>query len=873
MKKRNVWMTVLLILLSLCLAVTFVSCMGDDNDTGDGGEDGTPEKGFTISCPTEMLAGDRVEITITKHGDIELRDKDYEWKIVGENTVGGTFETEDLDKEDDYTNKFFRATIPGKVKIQAVNTTSGVFTSNEVEITVKGYGIKSVDDLLSIANSDKAYVLEADIDLSHENNWEPIKGFKGVLEGNGHKISNLVMNNFVSDLGLFDVLEGTVQNLTIENVQITARGDAGNAGAVAGTNKGTISGVTVKGNVAPEYYDNVGGLVGYNDGGFILNCVNEATVKGKNNVGGIVGKMSVSANEGITGCQNKGTVTGQDSVGGVIGFLTSVDQKSNPTYTVSNQQNTGAVVGANNVGGVVGEVFGMDYYSSWTQYYSYFDLSVLSNSGEVSGDASGSNVGGVLGKATRLNILSSCENKADVSGGICVGGIVGYAPGTNVKATGAANNNVITGRAKVGGVAGHTGVIENAVNNGEIIATGILVENDKSCAYVGGIAGYCTGVVGCENNADITVTGEGIYVGGIAGYVIIADNDKVNNNINYGAISGKNQVGGIIGYLTSANVANNLTYTLSNNENKGAIAGDSLLGGIFGEVFGMDYYSSWTQYYCYFEMMALTNTAPVTGSATGSYVGGLIGKATRLKVLSAGENTANVSGGDYVGGFVGSALNANIKASGFTNNKTISGKYKVGGFAGEAGLIEYAVNRGTIVVTGPNASGEACIGGIAGYCTGVVGCKNYSNIEIENAGKYVGGIAGYIHNTESNKVNDNENYGAIKGAVNVGGIAGYMTMPSVNKEVTHIASNNKNQNTVSGTTKVGGIFGETVGMFYDGGYSTDYYGYFEVINCVNEAEITGSSYVGGIVGAYTRLKTDDNVMNTNTTTHGDKLGQ
>ena len=35
----------------------------------------------------------------------------------------------------------------------------------------------------------------------------------------------------------------------------------------------------------------------------------------------------------------------------------------------------------------------------------------------------------------------------------------------------------------------------------------------------------------------------------------------------------------------------------------------------------------------------------------------------------------------------------------------------------------------------------------------------------------------------------------------------------------------------------------------------------------------GSGYVGGIVGGYARLTTDSNLMDTNTTLYGEKLGQ
>lgn len=62
--------------------------------------------------------------------------------------------------------------------------------------------------------------------------------------------------------------------------------------------------------------------------------------------------------------------------------------------------------------------------------------------------------------------------------------------------------------------------------------------------------------------------------------------------------------------------------------------------------------------------------------------------------------------------------------------------------------------------------------------------------------KAIGGIAGYINVSASNRLNDNKNFGIIIGADNVGGIAGYVTMPSRQANVTYTISNNSNANTV-----------------------------------------------------------------------------
>jgi len=109
--------------------------------------------------------------------------------------------------------------------------------------------------------SDVYYELGDDIDLSDYSNWAPIGNdfsywdsrtstwldldvsFKANFDGKGYKIKNLTItsrNNIIINnnsyrpmgLGLFGVVNGTVQNLGLENVNITVDGDG--VGGIAG---------------------------------------------------------------------------------------------------------------------------------------------------------------------------------------------------------------------------------------------------------------------------------------------------------------------------------------------------------------------------------------------------------------------------------------------------------------------------------------------------------------------------------------------------------------------------------------------------------------------------------------------------------------
>ena len=154
--------------------------------------------------------------------------------------------------------------------------------------------------------------LTADLDLSSEANWVPIgnlvaypsQSFNGTFDGNGHKISNITCTDNTPNhavAGLFgSVVNGTIKDLTVENVNITSTHYAG--GIVAYTSNGpTIENCKVIGGTiksSPELlngsYDNgdkVGGIMGYaTAGSTINNCVVEnVTIKGYRDLGGIVG--------------------------------------------------------------------------------------------------------------------------------------------------------------------------------------------------------------------------------------------------------------------------------------------------------------------------------------------------------------------------------------------------------------------------------------------------------------------------------------------------------------------------------------------------------------------------------------------------------
>ena len=132
--------------------------------------------------------------------------------------------------------------------------------------------------------------LTDDINLTGKE-WTPIgdydNRYTGTFDGGNHTITGLTINQYGNYVGMIDFLDsgGTVQNLTLENVNITG-GDI--VGSVVGDNYGTVTACTASGNVSGTSY--IGGVVGRNTSGTLTACYHASgNVSGTSNVGGVVG--------------------------------------------------------------------------------------------------------------------------------------------------------------------------------------------------------------------------------------------------------------------------------------------------------------------------------------------------------------------------------------------------------------------------------------------------------------------------------------------------------------------------------------------------------------------------------------------------------
>lgn len=231
--------------------------------------------------------------------------------------------------------------------------------------------ITTAEELDTVRNyeiPDLYFKLAADIDLSsYSQGWQPIGaggyrgGFAGHLDGNGHKITGLTINrpndNFA---GLFAYIEygASVSNMVLEQVNVAGRTYVG---GLAGYSAGEIRDSYVSGSVTGTG-SSVGGLIGYNDYGTVINSFATANVTGNSYVGGLVG-----SNYGeISYAYATGSIMGSgNAAGGLVGYNNG---EINYSYAMGGVTGSGA-----DVGGLVGE-------HSGTVSDSFYDLGTTGQS-------------------------------------------------------------------------------------------------------------------------------------------------------------------------------------------------------------------------------------------------------------------------------------------------------------------------------------------------------------------------------------------------------------------------------------------------------------------------------------------------------------
>lgn len=407
------------------------------------------------------------------------------------------------------------------------------------------------------------------------------------------------------------------------------------------------------------------------------------------------------------------------------------------------------------------------------------------------------------------------------------------------------------------------------------------------------------------------------------------DGATINNvTLVGGSITGTgSNVGAIVGS------ANNTT--LTNVVNSAAVSGNSNVGGIVGSADSS-------------VIKDAINTGTINGS--GDNVGGLIGNLQKSKFIEATDTTeevekglignsynlGDVSGkGHNVGGLVGHAYDATIGdgTNLVYNRLDVTGAYNVGGIVGNMeanSTVKNAENSGTVLASGHyggeytfhtdytkdnySAGGSktvsvnvANVGGIAGTSssstiTDVLNTGDVSSSKVAGQDYYaagnVGGVVGRAEDTDITNATNKEN--DVRGAHNVGGIAGYFGGKGIIKTgindggdimatgarngsefVTEIIRSGANATEKFTVGNIGGVVGYMFGdnVYIDGGANRGTVHTDEPADPADVKAWQKAANVGGIVGkidrAFTDTINDNNVTDaavSNSYNTGDVLG-
>ena len=262
------------------------------------------------------------------------------------------------------------------------------------------YIIKNIQDLHNIRMyPDCSFVLANDIifdkkEISIANQYEkgfiPVSDFRGVLDGAGFTIYGLeILNKDGLNSGIFEVNNGTVKNLSLNRATIKGKE---NAGGICGQNKGLIENVAIIGSRIGSF-SSAGGIAGENSGK-VINCFNSSDIFADVYAGGICGINK----ESVLKCTSTGGVIASSlnssaGAGGIAGYLNG---------KIVECENNGKVISySENFESVAGGIAGLSKGS----------ISDSFNTGDITSKGKNKSYsGGITGKSENKIIISSCYN-------------------------------------------------------------------------------------------------------------------------------------------------------------------------------------------------------------------------------------------------------------------------------------------------------------------------------------------------------------------------------------------------------------------------------------------------------------------------------
>ena len=443
--------------------------------------------------------------------------------------------------------------------------------------------------------------------------------FNGTFDGRGFRIRNLKIERPEQDfVGIFGALgEGAV----IENIILEAIEIRGNdfVGSLAGSNEGRISSCSaitslVRGNGSIE--GGIGGLVGFNQfGGAITDSTSDVSVEGQErNIGGLVGhnQGEISGSD-VTGSVEVGGLGVGENVGGLVGFNQGPINDSSSEATVRGRNFVGGFVGSNFEGGTIldssasGDVgYQGTRVDDGNQIGGFAGL----NDGEIKGSQATGNVagrnivGGLIGNNREGNLENCFATGSVVAEKNTVGGLVGFNGGVTIRESFATGD--VVGIGSVGGLIGsNLGIVEDSYSLGTVtgfrrvggligalshfesvgatevnrtFATGSVIFSSSTAQVgenvgIGGLVGNSRSAIISESYATGSVeAADNDPSGGLVGVVI---NSEISNSNSAGLVEDGNRGGGLFGNLDSDSRISACYWDFETSENGRGVANGS----------------------------------------------------------------------------------------------------------------------------------------------------------------------------------------------------------------------------------------------------------------------------------------------------------
>lgn len=757
------------------------------------------------------------------------------------------------------------------------------------------------DDFMENISLNMQIALGGDINLSGVT-WASLgtswnSSFYGKLEGLGNTIRNVtVTTGEPSDwegFGFFGVINNaTIQNLRLDNVKVDLTGNTlvasdRAAGALAGYSFGNsvirnvqVSGSTIKANNAlhtggllgylgngvriesssanaqiTSEGNNVGGLVGFNEGGMISRSWSGGSVLGESQVGGLVGKNSGNIEDAYSIASVRG---GEYETGGLVGWNTNLG-------TINRTWASGQVDGYEDHGGLVGWNSGAISHSFWDGDTSEQDSGIGGGTADNTTmlrsitntinahtqttytDFDFTNTWWMAPGATRPFLRS--EWRQNITNAhelqlVSIKPALGYVLANDLYVARSVSSGprglfnpsemwrgVMDGddfRGSWSPIASASTPFSGTFDgNGKSIYNLRINTNDSNKNY-GLFDTVSNGKVNNLRLSDGSVTyigGSTPSVGALAGKVL--GGSLIDNVQSTLSVTGHNNVGGLVGSLEGSD-ADHLA-VIQNSSSDGNVIATASAGGLIGDA----------------RYFSITDSRATGAVEAEYYVGGLVGYASNGGINSS-RATGPVVSEEEAGGLVGTAVGMSITDSYATGDVTSdAGGYLMGGLVGLA--------ESDTTITGSYATGNVSVSGSAGKVGGLVGyaastsiAQSYATgaVTVGDSSSDVGGLIGLLEEAMSEADHSlKEAYAtgditAGNNAQNIGGLVGQFEAEYVGDNYIRYAFATGKVTTGDNSANIGGL----VGLLNGGALNRTY-----AAGLVSAGNT--STGVGGLVGA------------------------